>query len=118
MNQVVFQPPGSSAERSRGFRAERPRGYSQPLLLTVGRLVTRPRVLCQDQNLEVSGADVSLSLYSLPLSHMIHVQHLNVSGRCFLLAVVQNPPVCWRLVDSTCVCQMEQTDGCLVPVEI
>lgn len=45
----------------RAFKAKRPRGSAQQCVLTVERVVTRPRVLCQDQNVKVSGADFFLA---------------------------------------------------------
>lgn len=46
------------------FKAMRPGGYAQEYVFTVERVVTRPPVLCQDQNFEVSGADFFLASLS------------------------------------------------------
>lgn len=77
INRIVFRAPAlqmkgrvSLMYSVGAFKAMRPGGYAQEYMFTVERVVTRPPVLCQDQNLEVSGADfvlASLSRLSLCL---------------------------------------------------
>lgn len=90
-------------------------GYAQQYELTVKQTAAHPRALSWDQNMEVSGAD---SFWPLCLGFsilMIHVQGENVFGLCFfILLAEQNSPVCGRLVESACVCQMEQMIAALV----
>lgn len=122
INRVVYRPPAlqlkshvALTDSVRAFEASRPRGYAQRNVLTLERIIAHPRVLCQDQQLEVSGADFlsGLSVWA----HMIHVSCLNVFGLCFLMSVAQRPPVCGRFAGSACVCQTEQNRCCLTPVE-
>lgn len=112
MNRIVFQPPAlqlkghvSLMYSVRAFKAKRPRGYAQQYVLTVARIVTHPAVLCQDQTLEVSGADFFLaSLSRLSLYLIWFMSNIRMFWTLFFIS---------RRAETSCVWEVRRQRLCL-----